>query len=60
MLHQPKVELQEKIKNWERERERERERESKQFMKNKMRIKIVKIKYMVINTKLFKSCYIIE
>ena len=58
MIHQPKVELQEKIKNWERERERERE--SKQFMKNKMRIKIVKIKYMVINTKLFKSCYIIE
>ena len=54
MIHQPKVELQEKIKNWERERE------SKQFMKNKMRIKIVKIKYMVINTKLFKSCYIIE
>ena len=26
MIHQPKVELQEKIKNRERERERERER----------------------------------
>ena len=27
MIRQPKVELQERIKNWERERERERERE---------------------------------
>ena len=28
MIHQPKVELQERIKNQERERERERERET--------------------------------
>ena len=32
MIHQPKVELLEKIKNQERERERERERENKQFI----------------------------
>ena len=28
MIHQPKVELQERIKNQERERERERERDT--------------------------------
>ena len=35
MIHQPKVELQERIKNQERERERERERE-KQIYKNEI------------------------
>ena len=58
MIHQPKVELQERIKMWERERERERERD--EFIENKMRRKIGKIKDLVINTKLSKSCYVIK
>ena len=66
MIHQYKVGLQEK-KNGERERERERERETtfqermwennKKFIENNMRKK-VKIKNIVINTILSKSCYV--
>ena len=64
MIYQPKVELQERIKNWERERERERERiitfsrenvrESSKFIENKIKRKGVKIKD--INIKLAKPC----
>ena len=39
MIRQPKVELQERIKNQERERERERNK----FIKNNIRTKRVKI-----------------
>ena len=42
MIHQPKVELLEKIKNQERERERERERINN-LQKNNLSIKTVKI-----------------
>ena len=57
--------MQERIKNREREREREREiifswenvKENKKFKENKMRIRKVKIKNIVINIKLSKSCY---
>ena len=58
MIHQPKVEMLEKIKKLKlkRERERERERESnKKFIENKMRRKRVKIKNVLINAKLLKS-----
>ena len=62
MIHQYKVGLQEK-KNGEREREREatfQERmweNNKKFIENNMRKK-VKIKNIVINTILSKSCYV--
>ena len=58
MIHQPKVEMLEKIKKLkiERERERERERESnKKFIENKMRRKRLKIKNLLINVELLKS-----
>ena len=35
-------------------------RENKKFIENKMRRKRVKIKDIVINIKLSKSCYVIE
>ena len=57
MIHQYKVELQWRIK--ERERERERDN-NKKFIENNMRRKKVKIKNIVINTKLSKSCYVIK
>ena len=56
MIRQLKVELQKRIKNWERERERERERD---LLKKKIGTKRVKIYDIVINIKLVKSCYII-
>ena len=54
MIHQYKVESQERIKNCERERERERENNMK-IIENNMRRKI---RNKIINTKLLKSCYI--
>ena len=58
MIHQDKVELQERIK-MERERERENVRENnKKFIENNIRGKKVKIKNIVTNTKLSKSCYV--
>ena len=55
------------MKNQEREREREnsfiQERmggENNKFIENKIRRKRVKIKDILINTKLSKSCYIIK
>ena len=65
MIHQYKVESQERIKKWERERERERERittfsreNNKKIVENNVRKKKVKIKNIVINTKLPRSCYV--
>ena len=69
MIHQYKVELQERMKNHEREREREREREKTLFREriikkiienNVRRKKSIKNKYIyiLINTKLSKSCYV--
>ena len=63
MIHQYKVELQASIK-MKRQREnnhflRENVRENnKNFIENNMRRKKVKIKNIVINTKLSKSCYV--
>ena len=55
MIHQYKVEL-----KFERERETTFSRENdKKFIENNMRRKKVKIKNIVINTKLSKSCYVI-
>ena len=61
------MELKERMKNQEREREREnsfiQERmggENNKFIENKIRRKRVKIKDILINTKLSKSCYIIK
>ena len=60
MIHQYKVELQERIKNEERENNyfsRGNVRENnKKFIENKTRIKKSKKKKIVINTKLSKSC----
>ena len=52
MIHQYKVESQERIKNREREREREN---NMKIIENNMRRKI---RNKIINTKLLKSCYI--
>ena len=55
MIHQPKVEMLEKIKKLKIKRERERERESnKKFIENKMRRKMSK------NKKFINKCQIIE
>ena len=64
MIHQPKVELKERIKNQQREKvlifSEDNVKENNKFIENKMRKKNVKIKDIVINTKLSKSCYVIE
>ena len=64
MIHQYKVELQERLKNQEKENnnffKRECERESnKKFIENNMRRKM-KNKKILINIKLSKSCYVIK
>ena len=56
MICPPKVQLQEIM----RERERERERENIKTIENNMSRKRVKIKDMIINTKLSKPYYVIE
>ena len=64
MIYQYKVQLQEKIKI-KRKRitafSKEIVRENnKKFIENDMRRKKVKIKNIIINTKLSKSCYVIK
>ena len=63
MIHQYKVELQEMIKNQEKENnyffKRECESNNKNFIENNMRKKVF-FKKIVINTKLSKSCYVIK
>ena len=63
MIHQYKVELQERIKNQEKENKyffkRDLRENNEKFIQNSMRRKKVKIKNIVINTKLSKSCYVI-
>ena len=62
MIHQYKVELQERKKNQKKENNhfsRENVRENnKKFIENNMRRKKVEIKNIEINTKLSKSCYV--
>ena len=65
MINQDKVELQERIKNKEKKNHfsKENVRENnKKFIKINMRRKKVKVKIknIVINTKLSKSCYVIK
>ena len=66
-IHKLKIKLQDRIKNMsERERERENNqfslenvRGNSKFIENKIRRKKkVKMKDMVMNTKLFKSCFV--
>ena len=63
MIHQYKIELQERIKNQEKENKyffkRDLRENNEKFIQNSMRRKKVKIKNIVINTKLSKSCYVI-
>ena len=58
MICPPKVQLQEIMR--ERERERENVRENIKIIENNMSRKRVKIKDMIINTKLSKPYYVIE
>ena len=64
MIHQYKVELQERIKNQEKENNhfsRENVRENnKKFIEINMRRKQSKNKKYSNNIKLFKSCYVIK
>ena len=64
MIHQYKIEFQERIKNQEKENnhifKREFESNNKNFIENNTRRKKKGKKKIVINTKLSKSCYVIK